>query len=58
MRFKFSSVRSSQGLCVRARAQLRGNIVDDLFSQVLAFRYCAADCIEPPQANQNIAMNF
>jgi len=59
VRFKFSCVRSSHGLCARAQcAQLRGNIVDDLFSQVLAFRSCAAECIQLAQANNNIAMNF
>ena len=59
VRFKFSCVRSSHGLCARAQcAQLRGNIVDDLFSQVLAFRSCAAECIPSAQANNNNAMNF
>ena len=43
-------------VCARARAQLTGNIVDDLFS--LAFRSCAAECIQSAQANNNNAMNF
>src|SRR6218665_2653695 len=61
VRFKFSCVGSSHGLCARACAQLRGNIniiVDDLFSQVLAFRSSAAECIKSAQANNNNAMNF
>src|SRR6218665_1942074 len=43
---------------VYTRAQLRGNIVDDLFSQVLAFSSCAAECIQSVKANTNNAMNF
>ena len=48
VRFKFSSERSSHGLCAREHARslyIRGKIVDDLFSQVLAFSSCAAECI-------------
>src|SRR6218665_303961 len=49
----------SRLVCARTRAlQLRGNIVDDLFSQVLAFRSCAPECIQSVQANNNNAMNF
>ena len=40
VRFKFSCMRSSHGLCARARAQLKGNIVNDLFSQVLVPFLC------------------
>jgi len=58
VRFKFSCVRSSRGLCARARVQVRGNIVDDLFSQVLAFRSFAAECIQSAQANNKNALNF
>src|SRR6218665_2250315 len=44
-------------VCARARAQFR-NIVDDRFSQVLAFRSCSAECIQLAQVNINNAMNF
>ena len=46
--------------CVRARAlaHLRVNIVNDLFSQVLAFCSYAAECIPSAQVNNNNAMNF
>src|SRR6218665_3943018 len=43
---------------VCARAQLRGNIVDDLFSQVLAFGSCAAECIKSARANNKNVMNY
>src|SRR6218665_2869321 len=52
----FLCVLVSQLVC--ARAQLRGNIVDDLFSQVLAFSSCAAECIHSTKANNKNAVNF
>ena len=50
--------------CVRASTRtayigpIRGKIVDDLFSQALALRSCATECIQSAQANNNNAMRF